>query len=166
MTYCQLTDMHLMSTRARPSSKLQNVRSRVLDVRFWSDQDHSTWISNLNTVYVLKILYGHFFTIHKIKIMFFEKKNVLPFFGNYHILNTYILGITILVHLLDRLRFSGNLQYFYYFIRYFEINGRWEKTQSKICSSRVSAIVSSWVRKKSLWLDSTSWFDPLLPSVT
>ena len=74
MTYCQLTDMHLMSTRARPSSKLQNVRSRVLDVRFWSDQDHSTWILNLNTFYVSKVLYGHFFTIYEIQIMFFEKK--------------------------------------------------------------------------------------------
>ena len=150
MTYCQLTDMHLMSTRARPSSKLQNVRSRVLDVR--SDQDHSAWISNLNTFYVLKILYSHFFTTHEIK--------------NYRILSTYIFWITILVHLLDRLRFSGNLQYFYYFIRYFEINGRWKKIQSKVCSSRVSAIVSRWVRKKSLWLDSTSWFVPLLSSVT
>ena len=64
LNYWQLTRMHLMSTRARSSSKLQSVHSRVLDVQFSSDQDHSTWNSILNTVYVLKFLYRHFFSVH------------------------------------------------------------------------------------------------------
>ena len=38
----------------------KSVHSRVLDVRFWLDHDHSTWNSNLYTVYVLKFLYRHF----------------------------------------------------------------------------------------------------------
>ena len=60
LNYWQLTRMHLMSTRARSSSKLQSVHSRVLEVQFSSDQDHSTWNSNLNAVYVFKFLYRHF----------------------------------------------------------------------------------------------------------
>jgi len=60
LNYWQLTRMHLMSTRARSSSKLQSVHSRVLEVQFSSDQDHSTWNSNLYAVYVFKFLYRNF----------------------------------------------------------------------------------------------------------